>query len=282
MVGIRGSDVAFYVTVTQGADEGKTFRIEPGECTIGRSPSNTIVLHDESVAWEHALIREQDDGKLVLQNLSAMGTRVKGRRVTDETKISSNDEIELSDDCKVLIQQRLGRGAGPRLSRRAGVLLAAVGLVIVLGAGAAYLMRPAGPPPRRVTMAHWKQGYIRIEHRMEQWVARRAFPEEALTVYRDAWRLEQALNPEAAAATWEQMRAILLTLPYPGAKKGEDTRMAEMAGPTSKALRVIMGWDLDSSSTDFRWNTDAAYADALAWFVRRRAEYTRQEAEEGR
>jgi hypothetical protein len=273
--------VAFYVTVTQGADEGKTFRVEPGECTIGRSPASTIVLHDESVAWEHALLRE-DDGKLTLQNLAAMGTRVKGRRVTDETKISSNDEIELTDQCKVLVQQRLGRGAGPRLSRRTGVLLAVVGLVIVVGAGAAFLMKPDGPPPRRVNRAHWKQAYTRLEHRLEQWVNRRVLPEEALTVYRDAWRLERALNPEAAAAQWEQMRALLLTLPYPGARSNEDTRMAEMAGPTSKALRVIMGWDLESSSTDFRWNTDAAYADALVWFVRRRAEYTRLEAEEMR
>jgi hypothetical protein len=152
-----------------------------------------------------------------------------------------------------------------------------VGLVIV--AVAAWQLRPAAPPPRRVTEAHWRQAYTRIEDRLEQWAARRVFPEEALTVYRDAWRLEQALNPEAAARKWEQMRALLLTLPFPGAED-DDIRIVEMAGTDSKALRVIMGWDLESSSTDFRWNTDEAYADALVWFVRRRAEYSRRRAEE--
>ncbi|MHC4320545.1 MAG: FHA domain-containing protein, partial [Planctomycetota bacterium] len=97
--------MAFYLTVTQGADEGKTFRVEPGECVIGRSPSSTIVLEDDSVAWEHVMLRE-DGGRLVLQNLSAIGSRVRGRRVTDEVKLASNDEIELTEQCRVVVHQR--------------------------------------------------------------------------------------------------------------------------------------------------------------------------------
>ncbi|MHC4126955.1 MAG: FHA domain-containing protein [Planctomycetota bacterium] len=269
--------MAFYLTVTQGADEGKTFRVEPGECVIGRSPSSTIVLEDDSVAWEHVMLRE-DGGRLVLQNLSAIGSRVRGRRVTDEVKLASNDEIELTEQCRVVVHQRLG-GRARIISKRTGVLLGIGALVIVIGAVVAWQLKPAPPPPRRVTEAHWRQAYNRIEDRLEQWTARRVFPEEALTVYRDGWRLERAQNPAAAAAKWEQMRALLLTLPFPGAED-EDTRIVEMAKTNSKALRVIMGWDLESSSTDFQWNTDETYADALVWFVRRRAEYSRRRAEE--
>jgi pSer/pThr/pTyr-binding forkhead associated (FHA) protein len=269
--------LAFYLTVTQGTDEGKTFRVEPGECVIGRSPSSTIVLEDESIAWEHVMLRE-DGGRLVLQNLSAIGSRVRGRRVTDEVKLASNDEIELTEQCRVLVHQRLS-GRARVVSKRTGVLLGIVGLVIVIAAVVAWQLRPAAPPPRRVTEAHWRQAYTRIEDRLEQWTTRRVFPEEALIVYRDAWRLERAQNPAVAARKWEQMRALLLTLPFPGAE-GKDIRIVEMAGTNSKALRVIMGWDLESSSTDFRWNTDEAYADALVWFVRRRAEYSRRRAEE--
>jgi len=195
--------------------------------------------------------------------------------------LSSHAEIERSDRCRVVVRQRLARGAGRRVSRRTGLILAAAGLVIGIGAVAAWMLQPGAPPPRQVTRAHWRQAYTRIEDRLELWTARRVFPEEALTIYRDAWRLEQALNPAAAADKWEQMRALLLTVPFPGAEGG-GKRMAEMAGTDSKALRVIMGWDLESSSTDFQWNTDEKYADALVWFVRRRAEYCRRQAEERR
>jgi hypothetical protein len=270
--------LTFYVTVTEGASEGKTFRVEPGECVVGRAPSSTIVLEDESIAWEHALLRE-DNGRLILQNLSAQGTRVKGRRITDEVKLSSNDEVELSDQCKVVVHQRLRRGAR-RLSKRTSMILAVGGMLIVLGAAVVWMVRPAEPPPPPLTLSHWQQAYKRIEHRMGQWTQKRVFPEEALAVYREAWRLEQALNPEAAALKWEQMRALLLTLPVP--TPGDDTRIAEHAGTTVKALRVIMGRDRESRSTEYRWNTDEAYADALVWFVRLRAEECRRQAEERR
>ncbi len=271
--------MAFYVTVTQGADEGKTFQVEPGECVIGRSPSSTIVLQDESVAWEHVMLREAE-GLLTVENLSAAGTKVKGRRVTSELKLASNDEIQLSEQCKVVVHQKAG-GRRRGLSKRARLVLIGLAALIVVVALAVWRLQPPEPPRRQFTHDHWRHAFARIEDRLERWTDRNDFPEEALTVYRDAWRLEQALNPAAASERWERMRAMLLTIPFTRGN-GKEVRLAEMGGDDSRTLRVIAGYDTASSSTDFQWNTDDAYADALVWFVRNRAKYTRLRAEKER
>ena len=271
--------MAFYVTVTQGADEGKTFQVEPGECIIGRSPSSTIVLQDESIAWEHVMLREVE-GRLTVENLSAAGTKVKGRRVTAELKLASNDEIQLTEQCRVVVTQKAGSGPR-RVSKRARLLLVVFVGLIVLIAGTVWWLQPAEPPRRQFTHDHWRHAFSRIEDRLERWTDRNDFPEEALTVYRDAWRLEQALNPAAASERWERMRAMLLTIPFTRGN-GKEVRIAEMGGDDSRTLRVIAGYDTASSSTDFQWNTDDAYADALVWFVRNRAKYSRLRAEKER
>ena len=108
--------MAYFLTITHGTDKGKTFPVESGECIIGRSPSSTIVLHDESVAWEHAVVRETA-GRLVLQNLSALGTRVKGRRVGQEIRLGASDEIQLSDRCRIQVEQRIADTKGAQEGR---------------------------------------------------------------------------------------------------------------------------------------------------------------------
>jgi hypothetical protein len=270
--------MALYLTVTSGADEGKSFRVDAGECLIGRSPSSTIVLRDESVAWEHVMVRV-DGGRATLQNLSALGTRVKGRRVSDEVRLGNNDEIELSEDCRVVIQQRIGRVAVRGRSRLLLPALA-VALVIVILGGVVYVaLQPSEPPPRPVTERHWRQAYRRIEDRMDQWTKRGEFPEPGLAIYREAWGLEQAVNYLAAAAAWQRLRSLLLTVQLPGPNPENRTIAESPVASQQKALAVIMGWDLDTSTGGYQWDTDKAYADALTRFVKRRVEINRDRAE---
>jgi hypothetical protein len=272
--------MAFYLTVTSGPDEGKTARVEVGECVLGRAPSSTIPFTDASVAWEHLLIRSEGD-RLFVQNLSASGARIKGSRVDGEVRISSNEEVELSDSCRVLIQQRLG---GPVVSKRTrGLFLGLGAVVLVVAAASAYLgMQPSEPPLPPITEEHYHTAFVRLDGRLEEWVREGSFPAEALTLFRDAWRLELAFNPEQASEAWGQLRSLLLTLPVPG-PFGEGKTMAEAASPKAKVLGVIMDWDPRTSmSTDPRWTSDPAFADALTWFVRKRYEITREQAEEGR
>ena len=111
-----------------------------------------------------------------------------------------------------------------------------------------------------MTEAQWRQGYNRLEERLAEWSARGWFPAEAVVEFRETWRLEQAQNLPAANEKWRQLYSLLLSTPMPRATSDERT-IAQAAGTTNKALGVIMGWDRRSSSTDFEWNTDEAFAD---------------------
>ena len=270
--------MAYYLTVTGGTDEGKTFRIEAGECLIGRSPSAQLLLRDDTVAWEHALVKETN-GKLVLQNLSALGTRVKGRRITDEVRLNPNDEIQLSDRCRIILEQRLGRGGRDAPSRLTAVLLTMLVLIVIVGGGALLLSGSSEPLRPNPTAKQWRQAYQRIDNRLEQWSGRGAFPQEAVTLYRDGWRLERAQNHTAALEKWKQLRGMLLRIPLPGADAEERT-IAQCAGPDPTALGVVMGWNRQASSADFRWKSDEAFADALVWFVKTRERLSATHAED--
>ena len=269
--------MGYLLRVTSGPDEGRTFRIEAGENVIGRSPSSRVVLHDESVAWEHALIA-LDDGRMSLRNLSALGTSHKGRRISSEVPLHPNDEIELSEKCSVVVRQQAGSVAAARLPRAALALVVVVGLAIVGGA-ASMLLGSSELAKRPVTAAHWRQAYHRLDERMSGWSRHGAFPAAALATFREAWRLEQARNPRDAAGKWDELRSWLLATPLPAAGAGGPT-VAEAAGATPKALKVVMGWDLHARSTDFAWNSDQTYADALVWFVRYRARITHDESDQ--
>jgi hypothetical protein len=265
--------MAFYLTVTRGAEEGKTFRIDEGRCSLGRSPGSTIVFRDESVSWEHAVLREEG-GRLVLQNLSAAGTRVRGHRVTGEVRLASTTDVQLSEQCAVRVQQRL-EGRSRRVTWLTAALSAVFILLVVGAAAVVFLVRTAPPPAAPMTDSQWRRGYNRLEERLTEWSARGWFPAEAVEMFREAWRLEGAQNPAAAHEKWQQLYSLLLSAPMPRATT-DDRTIAQSAGTTNKALGVIMGWDRRSSSTDFEWNTDEAFADALVWFVWYRLQYTRR------
>ena len=263
--------MAYLLSVRCGVDKDRTFRIEPGENVIGRSPSSQIVMHDESVAWEHALIGV-DDGRLTIRNLSAHGIRHRGRHLSGEAVRHANDEIELSDRCTVVLRQRAGAHAAASVPKP--VIALVVSAVFVIVAGMAVMIMGQSEPARRpVSSAHWRQAYHRLDERMTTWSDQGIFPAKAHAAFNEAWRLEQVRNPIEAARKWQELRSWLLATPLPGAGPGGPT-IAESAGATPKSLQVVMGWDLHARSTDFTWNSDTTYADALVWFVRTRAHVT--------
>lgn len=74
---------------------GEAFPLLP-VTSIGRAPTNTIHLPDETASLEHALI-SQRNGKWWLEDLeSRNGTRLNGLAVTVPTVISTGDVIELA------------------------------------------------------------------------------------------------------------------------------------------------------------------------------------------
>ena len=67
-----------------------------GNCAIGRSPANEVVVPDERVSRRHALVHVQEGGEYWLVDLgSGNGTYVNGRRLTRPTRLKDGDEIEI-------------------------------------------------------------------------------------------------------------------------------------------------------------------------------------------
>ncbi len=75
-----------------GADVGREFAIVDREVSIGRGPSNSIVLADASVSREHARLLHEGDNYILVDLRSANGTYASGQRI-DRAKIRSGDEI---------------------------------------------------------------------------------------------------------------------------------------------------------------------------------------------
>jgi pSer/pThr/pTyr-binding forkhead associated (FHA) protein len=264
--------MVFYLKVMGGADDGTSHRVESGDVVIGRAPTAKIQLRDESVAWEHAVVRDAG-ARLVVNNLAAAGIKVRGKRVTEESRVAAGDEIVLSHKVKVIVESRTGAGGTGGSSRTTLMLVLAVVLLLV-GLGAVMLLTRDGgifKPP--MSERHWRQGYVRLAERAETWVDQNRFPKEAVVFFHDAWRLENANNLKAAAEKWRTLQNVLRSLPTPSSNGGVSAiRFPENSQAEPTALGIVMGWDTWTGTSEINWDSDEAFADALMWFVRKRAE----------
>jgi adenylate cyclase len=67
-----------------------------GTCSIGRAPSNQLVLPDEKVSRHHALIQTMENHECWIVDLaSANGTYVNGRRIEQALLLRERDEITI-------------------------------------------------------------------------------------------------------------------------------------------------------------------------------------------
>jgi adenylate cyclase len=83
-----------------------------GTCSIGRAPSNQIVLADEKVSRRHAFIHAQDRSEFWLVDLgSSNGTYLNGRRVTQSIALRDHDRIEIGPFTLLFRQPQASRAA---------------------------------------------------------------------------------------------------------------------------------------------------------------------------
>jgi hypothetical protein len=61
--------------------------------SLGRGPTNTIVLHDTFCSQEHALVTHRDGQWWLEDRLSSNGTLLNGESVTDPVVVSAGDVI---------------------------------------------------------------------------------------------------------------------------------------------------------------------------------------------
>jgi ABC transport system ATP-binding/permease protein len=127
--------------------------------TIGRDPSNGLVLASSFVSKLHAVLEHRDGRYLIEDQHSANGTKVNGAPI-QVSALGPGDVIEIGDQRLVFVDRaRRGKpasGAALRassgvsaaggLGKTARLALAAVGTLVVMGALMLWLM-PSGPPP---------------------------------------------------------------------------------------------------------------------------------------
>ncbi|MFO0918331.1 MAG: FHA domain-containing protein [Planctomycetaceae bacterium] len=88
-------DVA-YLLVQSGPMSGEKFRISAGQITtIGRSPTNRIVVQDEISSRNHCEVFRLGDSWILRDLESRNGTRVNGAYVTQDCELESGQTIQI-------------------------------------------------------------------------------------------------------------------------------------------------------------------------------------------
>ena len=87
-------DTVAQLVVTRGPNLGARYRV-PGEVTIGRSPTSTVLLDDISVSRRHATVTSTARGLAVEDAGSLNGTYVNGRRIETRTTLEHGDQLQV-------------------------------------------------------------------------------------------------------------------------------------------------------------------------------------------
>jgi putative serine protease PepD len=125
------------LTITAGADAGKTVQVQGNEFVIGREAGADLVLADGKASRRHAALRPLPDGRATLYDLgSSNGTFVNGQRV-QSMLLQGGEQIQIGDT--VLVP---GQAAVPGAQPVGGALGATSPGAVVPAAAAA-----AAPPP---------------------------------------------------------------------------------------------------------------------------------------
>ena len=152
---------------THGPHAGSMYVIE-GAMIVGRSPHADIQIVEEGVSRQHARIRVEPDGRVVIADLqSGQGTKVGGRRI-DTKDLRPGETIQIGE-ARFVYETRSGAAitspsfvnksrsaaalhrTNPGVSRdptpAPGIQAAAAGVYQPGSGGAVPAVRPEGPPP---------------------------------------------------------------------------------------------------------------------------------------
>ncbi|MEI6310075.1 MAG: FHA domain-containing protein [bacterium] len=82
-----------WLTITTRRGQGTRFDLSQGRSKIGRSADNDIVLDDETISREHAILAWQDDHYVLLDLMSAAGLFINGIRIGVPTDLKDGDTL---------------------------------------------------------------------------------------------------------------------------------------------------------------------------------------------
>lgn len=96
---IAGAEVSERLTiraVLQNIDDGTSHAMSTERVGIGRASSNDIVIEDQAVSREHAVLFQDDSGAFVIENKGTNGTFVNHLQV-DQAELAAGDLITIGD-----------------------------------------------------------------------------------------------------------------------------------------------------------------------------------------
>jgi len=85
------------LVMSQGPQPGHTFMLDQDFITLGRDPSNDIVVSDPQISRQHARIRRQGNVVMIEDAGSTNGTFVNGMRLISPHTLIDGDVISLGD-----------------------------------------------------------------------------------------------------------------------------------------------------------------------------------------
>ncbi len=92
------SETTAYLVIREGSKWTDVFRLVPGESvTIGRAPTNKIVVKDERASRGHAEVFHSQGGWILRDLDSRNGTVVDGQRITGDYPLSSGDIVRIGN-----------------------------------------------------------------------------------------------------------------------------------------------------------------------------------------
>jgi len=103
-----------YLLINRDEGYGEVFPLDPAvRYTLGRAPSNRIVLKDELSSREHAEVFFAD-GQWQLRDLGSLnGTRLNGQVVTKDMVLAPQDEVRVGRTRFLYLEKMAGVPAGP-------------------------------------------------------------------------------------------------------------------------------------------------------------------------
>jgi hypothetical protein len=90
-----------WLVMSQGPQPGQTFMLDRDWITVGRDPTNEIVINDPQVSRQHSRITRQGKTTVIEDLGSTNGTFANGMRLTGPHVLATGDVIGLGDGVKL-------------------------------------------------------------------------------------------------------------------------------------------------------------------------------------
>ncbi|MCC6493688.1 MAG: SpoIIE family protein phosphatase [Pirellulales bacterium] len=97
------------LTILQGGDVGRQFKLGDSESVIGRNPECDVVLDAAAVSRRHAIVSREREQYFIRDNDSRNGTIVNGQQIHDRAALRDGDQVLI---CDVLLEFRNPAAAG--------------------------------------------------------------------------------------------------------------------------------------------------------------------------